>query len=771
MNVFRSFIRNFRANRQSCVINMIGLVTGLACCLLIMMWVVRQVQTDRAFGNIDRIVSLQGYHEGMEPFLGLSPAVMPALKAERPEIEAGVRFSNAARTLKYEGENFQVSAYYTDHDVFKLFPLKFIEGVAYEPGENERCVLTEGAARMIFGNRSAVGQSLEFEFGKYTVSGVVADLPKNRTVLSGSSEKLIFMPIERLGEGLNAWYNNSYETYVLLRDMKSLDRFAAEVKDRAMKAVPENQLYVKTLALKDRYLYDWGQIKEVRLMGIIALVILLIACINFINLSTAAFARSAVQTGIRKLVGATRWHLVKKHLLNTLLLVLISYVLAFGIAYALAPVFGTIIGSPFEMSDLLNPAVLWVGGLIVVFTTLLAGLYPSFYLASFEPAKVIKGKQSTGTGSVRLRQTLVVMQFVVAITLIVCTLIISRQIRMYQKMDVGFNRTEVLQVSLRNESQEQKAYVLKEELQKVAGIQAVSASTSLPTQIFWNGPGFDWEGRDPSFNPLVSFTWADEDWAKVYDVRMKEGVFFTENFEGIVINQKMAELMGGGDMVGKYLNRNGESLKIVGVLDRFLFNDFKGATQALVIFPMKPELRSYYTKQLNVRANGSNLTEMYEEVRGRAAKVFGEEPVVRFLEDMSQFWLETEEQSIRMVSFFTLLAIIISCLGLFGLATFMMEQKRKEIGIRRVNGAKVGEIVWLLNIHFMKPLLIGFLIACPLSYYFMSQWLENYLQRTEMSWWIFVAAGILTAFVALTTLIWRSLKAATENPVNSLKSE
>lgn len=770
MNVLKNFSRSFQANRQSYLINMLGLVTGLACCLLIMMWVVGQVQTDRSFKNIDRIVSLQGYHEGQEPFRGVSPAVLPALKMERPEIEAGVRLCNAALTVKYGGESYRISAYDTDYDVFDLFSLKFLDGGPYELGEKERCVLTEEVARMIFGDHSAVGQSLEFEFGKYTVSGVVANLPRNRTVLSGNTN-LVFVPIERLGEKLEAWYNNSYETYVLLHDMSGFERFANEVRDRAMKAVPENQLYIKAAPLKDRYLYDWGQIKEVRLMAIIALVILLIACINFINLSTAAFTRSAVQTGIRKLVGATRWHLVKNHLLNTFLLVLISYLLAFAVAYVLVPMFGTIIGSRFEVSDLLNPSVLWVGALIVIATTLLAGLYPSFYLASFQAVKVVKGKYAAGTSSARLRQSLVVIQFVVSIVLIVCTLIITRQIRMYQKMDVGYNRTEVLQVSLRNESQEQKAYALKEELQKKPGIKAVSASTSLPSQIFWNGLGFEWEGKDPSFNPLVSFTWADEDWAKVYDIRMKEGAFFTESFEGIVINRKMAELMGGGEIVGKFLNRGEQNLKIVGVLDNFLFNDFKGVTEPLVIFPMKPEARPYYTKQLNIRASGANLTEVYDMVREQAARIFGEEPVVRFINDMTQYWLQAEQQSIRMVSFFTVLAIVISCLGLFGLATFMMEQKRKEIGVRRVNGAKIGEIVWLLNVHFMKPILIGFIIACPLAYYFMSRWLEGYLQRTEIAWWIFALAGLLTAFVALATLLWRSLKAAMENPVNTLRSE
>nr|WP_118774196.1 FtsX-like permease family protein [Odoribacter sp. OF09-27XD] len=257
----------------------------------------------------------------------------------------------------------------------------------------------------------------------------------------------------------------------------------------------------------------------------------------------------------------------------------------------------------------------------------------------------------------------------------------------------------------------------------------------------------------------------------MYDVRPEEGEFFTDNYEGIVINRKMADLMGGEKPIGKYLSRNSQNMKIVGVLDNFKFNDFKAVAQPLVIFPMKPENRDNYTKQLSVRISGTDLAALYETVRQQAAKVFGEEPVVRFLDDNVQSWLMTEKQSARMVSFFTLLAIIISCLGLFGLATFMIEQKRKEIGVRRVNGAKVTEIVWLLNIGFMKPILMGFVVACPLAYYFMNRWLESYLQRTEMSWWIFIFSGVLTLLVALSALLWRTVRAAMENPVHSLRSE
>lgn len=771
MNIFLNFSRHFRHNRLSSIIDMLSLVPGLACCLLIVMWIVGQVEVDRSFKDIDRIITLQGYHEGRSPFWGVSPAVAPTLKMERPEVEKAVRLCSAARTVKYETESFGISAYDADYDLFDLFHLQVVEGRPFVEGERDRCVLTRQAAQIIFGNKSPLNQPLEFEFGTFTVCGVIENLPKQRTVARQGREEIIFLPIERRQEGLDAWYNNSFESYVLLKNGTDYEKFAAEVKDRALKAQPESKLYIKTEKLKDRYLYAYGHIREVRLMGLIALVILLIACINFVNLSTAAFSQNAVQTGIRKVVGASRKSLVFAYLSNAFILVLISYFLAFFLAYAIVPIFGTIIGSSFSVSDLIRPEVFWIGGIMLIVTTLLAGLYPSFYLSSFQPVKVLKGRNAVGLWSARLRQSLVILQFVVSITLIVCALIISRQIRMYQTMDLGYKWDEVLYVSLRNQSQVQKAFVLRDELLKDADVRSVSVSTSLPTAIYWNGVGFNWEGKDPSEKPLISMLFADKNFFEVYNIQLKEGQFFTESQDGVIVNRKLADLIGE-DVLAKYFQNDNEGpkIKILGVVDQFLFNDFKAVEEPLVIFPIVPEERDW-VNIVNIRVTGGKLGEAYDRIKKRAEEIFGEQPVVRFLNEDVEYWLTSEKQTSRMVSFFSVLAILISCLGLFGLATFMMEQKRKEIGIRRVNGAKISEIVWLLNINFLKPILIGFIIACPLAYYFMSRWLESYLRRIEISWWIFILAGALTVAVALLTLLWRSLKAAMENPVNSLKSE
>ncbi len=323
-------------------------------------------------------------------------------------------------------------------------------------------------------------------------------------------------------------------------------------------------------------------------------------------------------------------------------------------------------------------------------------------------------------------------------------------------------------VSLRSQSQRDKAFVLRDELLKETGVQAACVSTSVPAFIGWNGVGFGWEGKDPSLNPLISMLYADENFQKTYDIRLKAGTFYTEAEEGVLVNEKLAGMIGG-DVVGRYIERDGDKQEIIGVVKDFQFNDYKDVQEPLVIFPVSS--KKPWVGVLSVRMAGEKLGGTYELVRGRAKEIFGEEPVARFLDRDVEYWVTSERQFAQMVSFFSVLAVVISCLGLFGLATFMTDQKRKEIGIRRVNGAKVSEILWLLNTNFLRPIAVGFLIACPLAYYFMSRWLESYLQRTEMSWWIFLSAGALTVFVALTTLLWRSVRAAMENPVQSLRNE
>ncbi|MCC8173038.1 MAG: FtsX-like permease family protein [Odoribacter sp.] len=341
---------------------------------------------------------------------------------------------------------------------------------------------------------------------------------------------------------------------------------------------------------------------------------------------------------------------------------------------------------------------------------------------------------------------------------------------MYHKMDLGCEWNEVMYISLRNQAQKQKATVLKEEFLQSPQIKDVSLSLGTPLFINWNGPGWEWEGKDPVLNPLVNFSYVDEDWVKVYDIKLKEGDYFSELGEGILINKEMAELMGEGDLIGKFIMRGGEVMKITGVIDKMMYNNFKIQSSPLIIRPLTAE-NMRVVQVVSIRTEKENLAEVYEFVKQKSTEIFEEESVVRFLNHNVELMLRSENQTSKMVSFFSGLAIIISCLGLFGLAKFIIERKRKEIGIRRVSGAKVTEIVWLLNVNFIRPVLIGFLLACPISYYLMKNWLEDYMTKTTLSWWVFGISGLLIILITVLTLAWRSTAAAMENPVNSLRSE
>lgn len=763
MNVFRNFVRNFTANRQAHVINMLSLVPGLVCCLLIVLWIVFEVGYDRSYPKIDRIAVVSGYHEGSSPFWGAPPAVAPALKQELPEVEDAARLDYAYDEIHYGTEKYWIGSRNGDAAIFRILDMKFKEGVPFVDTEYDKCVIQEKVAKAIFGKESALGKFLEFEDEKFVVCGVVEDLPKNTTLFAD-----VILPIARKGKALDFWYNNSFETFVLLKDEANYRGFPEKIKDRVVKAAPEYNLYLTAGLLKERYLYRWGNIENVRLMGIIALFVLVIACINFVNLATAGFVRSSFQTGLRKVIGATRRGLIWNNLLNTFLLVVFSMLIAIGIAVVLLPWFNGLIGRNFVPLDFLSPEILTIGILIILFTTLLAGVYPAVYVSSFNPVNVLKGKFGVGLRGKWFRNVLVVVQFMVAIVLIICTTIVEKQIRMFQQMDLGYKRQEVVYFYLQGELLK-KAAVLKQELKEEPDVIAVCLAQNTPSNVNWNGLGWNWEGKDPAVNPLIDFAYADEDWANVLGVKFREGGSFSKDAEGIVINQKLAEMMGGTSWVDRYIEK-GKQMKVIGVLDNFMYNNFKVESAPLIIMPM-----AYNPGQercLMVRAEGKNLRSIYDQVKQKAEKLNGGESVeVRFLNDSVENMLASEKQSTRMVSFFSILAVVISCLGLFGLATFMIQQKRKEIGVRRVNGAKIKEIIWLLNVNFLRPVFIGFLIACPLAYYFMSRWLENYLQRTELNWWVFAGAGIITFAVAVVTLFWQSLKAATENPVNSLKSE
>lgn len=436
-----------------------------------------------------------------------------------------------------------------------------------------------------------------------------------------------------------------------------------------------------------------------------------------------------------------------------------------ALAVVCLPVFASLIGQAVILSDYYNwPVVLLCIGMIG-FTTLFSGLYPAIFLSSFQPINALKNKNPGTANSGFFRNALVSVQFIISIVLIISILTISKQIDMYNGMDLGYEREEIIYVDLQGTDQS-NAFVLKQELLKDPSIVAVSACYDLPTDISWNG-GWDWEGKPEDLMDIYFyFTHVDSDWAKVMGIKMQEGSFFSDDNPGVVINQ-VAKKMIGVDYKDKHLR---ETFKITGVMDKFLFGNFKLEQQPLVICPLKENIYNLKPSYLVVRVRGNQLIAMHDLVKNKAKEINGRDKV-GFLNELTQNFLREEQQTIKIVSLFSGLAIVISCLGLFGMATYVMQWKRKEIGIRRVNGAKVSEIIWLLNINFIRPIAVAFVISCPIAYYLMSHWLAQYLYRVAVGWDIFVFTGLITVAVVVLTLTWKSRKAATENPVESLKSE
>lgn len=775
MKTLKYFFQNLKSNRQSHVISMLSLAPGLACCLLIFVWLWREVRTDRFIPNIDRIVTVSGYHEGQEPFVGAPPAVAPALSEELPEVQAATRISWGNAGFKYQQETYNAASMNVDAGFFEVFGLRFTEGAPFSDEEFDRCVIYEDFAVAVFGDKSPLGQVLEVGSEHFTVCGVAKPTTQKTTVQAltktgGYITAPVLLPIKRKRDELNAWYNNSYQTYLLLRAAPDINQFSEKIKNRNMQAAPEFNLYLKAFLLKDRYLYRYQNIAQVRLLGIVALVILAVACINFINLTTAEFGKSTFQTGIRKILGATRKRLIYQYFINSSILVFISFIFAYCLAILFLPLFNRMLNANFVMHDFITFQIIGLSVAILIVTTLFSCLYPAISVSSFNPGESIKKYNPRKTV---FRQVLVVLQFTVAIALIISTLIVRKQIGMYKHMDLGYNWDEVVYISTGKLEHQQKAPVLAAELQKEPSVVAAAVSIGTPASIFWNGVGWSWEGLEPGLNPLIWFNYIDKNWSKVYDIKPVEGSFFSDEKNGIVINKRMAELMQENEPVGKYITRDENVYKITGVLDQFHYNDFKQESEPLILLPLNTDdpNHAYMQQTVSVRMTGSNPAVMQQTIRDVTKDVLGEELSGTFMSSRVENWLQTEQQTSTMISFFTILSILISCMGLFGLATFIITQKQKEIGIRRVNGARVGEIVWLLNYSFLKPVLISFIIACPVAWFIMNRWLQTYLQRTDMSWWLFAAAGAGVVLLTMLTLTMHSIRASNVNPAETLRNE
>lgn len=769
-----NILRYINLNRQSVAANVLSLVVGLTCCLLIALWAVPEVQTDRCFAKLDRI-SIASGQQGATTFFGAPPAVAPFAMGGCPQVEQAARVTVGQRTLRVSRGAFGIVSMMSDPELFGIFDFRFVAGVPFGPADVDRCVVSRSTAERLFGTADAVDSLLTVGERTFRVCGVFEDLPRNVTLmrnrnLSGIAVLVPLASSDRHAELDELWYDNSYATYLLLHPDADATALAAALTARSHDARFDTGLDIALRPMKDEYLVYQGNGGRVWLMTGIALLILSIACINFVNLATAAFSRQTVAVGIRKVMGASRARLVADYLLQTLLIVLGSLALALVAAHLLTPYFSLMIGKQVDFGAIANPAVLLAMAGAVALAVLLSGLYPALYLSSFRPLGVLHGR-TAATGGGRLRTMLVTMQMMASVVLIVCCIVVKMQIMAFGSADLGYNRSDIICITSLNENQFGRLGVLRDRLQADPAVEAMSQSTATLTGWSPSGIGFGWDGMPDDSRPLVTFNFCDADFADTYQLRFAAGRFMREGESACVINRSFADLLAATDtaVIGRTITRGPADLTVVGIVDGLRHGDYNELQGPYIIMP---PAYFYGNGCLSVRfAAGTDVRAFYERVCRTAADVFGDEPQVRFLDDMLDLYRQGEREMDRMVTFFAAVAVAVLCIGLFGLATFMVERRRKEIGIRRVCGASVGSVIGRLMRWFAWPMLGGVAAGCPLVYALMRSWLSNYADRISLSAWMFVAAVAFVLAVAGATIVWRIVQAARTNPSECLRTE
>ncbi len=612
-----NILRYINFNRQSVAANVLSLVVGLTCCLLIAIWAVPEVQTDRCFAKLDRI-SIASGQQGATTFFGAPPAVAPFAMGGCPQVEQAARVTVGQRTLRVSRGAFGIVSMMSDPELFGIFDFSFVAGVPFGAADVDRCVVSRSTAERLFGTADAVDSLLTVGERTFRVCGVFEDLPRNVTLmrnrnLSGIAVLVPLASSDRHAELDELWYDNSYATYLLLHPDADATALAAALTARSHDARSDTGLDIALRPLKDEYLVYQGNGGRVWLMTGIALLILSIACINFVNLATAAFSRQTVAVGIRKVMGASRARLVADYLLQTLLIVLGSLALALVAAHLLTPYFSLMIGKQVDFGAIANPAVLLAMAGAVVLAVLLSGLYPALYLSSFRPLGVLHGR-TAATGGGRLRTMLVTMQMMASVVLIVCCIVVKMQIMAFGSADLGYNRSDIICITSLNETQFGRLGVLRDRLQADPAVEAMSQSTATLTGWSPSGIGFGWDGMPDDSRPLVTFNFCDADFADTYQLRFAAGRFMREGESACVINRSFADLLAATDtaVIGRTITRGSAGLTVVGIVDGLRHGDYNELQGPYIIMP---PAYFYGNGCLSVRfAAGTDVRAFYERV-------------------------------------------------------------------------------------------------------------------------------------------------------------
>lgn len=796
-NYFKIAWRNLWKNKLFSFINISGLAIGVTCCVMIFLYVRNELSYDTYNEKADRIVRFTSV--GFQPkktdrFATTSSIMSQRIKASFPEVELAVRILPSGRTVSYQDKKFHENKLaYVDSTIFDVFTFPMLQG---DPKKALTApysvVLTESAAKKYFGNEPAMGKVMKFSDSiDIMVTGIIKDIPVNshfkfdcfisRSTMVDMNKNV---PGWADGNELN-WFNCNTYSYLLLKEGKDyktlqpkinafMEKEMADIKKNVGMWFNVDLQPVKDIHLKSHLDAEYkdslnGDITYVYIFSAVAILILLIACCNFINLSTARSLNRAKEIGLRKVIGARRTQLISQFLGESLLLTFIASLLSVLLLFITIPVFNSFIGTTLSI----NLSVLWIYLLIILTVGILAGSYPSLLMSSFSPVKSLKGNVSHGFADIVFRKGLVVFQFSIAVMLIIGTTLILQQLDFIQNKNIGMNKEQMLAIELQPKEARKADVILKElsKNSKVLGatlnsftFKGISNITLLPEGAAEN---------ELTASYVIS---VDENFLKTFGINLVAGRDFSKEFptdvnEAFIINESAVKAWGWKtpkEAIGKKIewafDKKG---KVVGVVKDFNFASMHNNVEPIVIH-IFPQWFRYITLKLNT----SDLTSTMKDLESTWKSIGTENPFkYAFVEDDFNTLYRSEQNMRSVLSVFTFLSVMVACLGLFGLAAFSIKQRFKEIGIRKVLGASVSGIVQLLSKDFLKLVLISILIAGPVAWYAMHKWLEDFAYKIDISWWVFLAAGILAALIAFATVSIQAFKAAVSNPVKSIRTE
>lgn len=789
-NFFKVAYRNLLRNKGFSFINITGLAIGMAATILILLWVRHEVSYDQFHEKKDRIYEVwnKATINGEITTLNSMPAPLAAaLEKDVPEVERAVRvLPNRDRLLTVGDKKLVKSGAVVDTGFLQMFTFPMVEGNPLTAlNEVHGIVLTEPTAKALFGNADPMGKMVRIENqDNYTVTGVLKDPPTNSRF---EFEYLLPRASLQLKPGTDfGWSDNSNPTYVLLKPNASFATAAAKIKfikERYNDEAKTMKWEIFIYPLERWRMYssftngvedNGGRITIVKLFGIIAAFILLIACINFMNLSTARSEKRAKEVGIRKVVGARRNTLIGQFIGESVFLAFIAGIIALLIVQISLPAYNQLTNKSLFLDFTDGYSLLAFLGFIL-FTGVLAGSYPAFYLSSFQPVKVLKGTFRKMNALLTPRKVLVVLQFSFAIILIICTIIVKQQIDYAINRNTGYNKDHLIYQFMTGDIP--KNYpLIKEELLASGATTAVVRTNSPLTERWSNGWGQHWEGKSPEDQTSFDRYMADEGLAAATGLQFIMGRDFDlkhypTDSTGLIINESSLKAMKFKDPIGKTVDDLGIQWHIVGVIKDFILTSPYEPTRPILICGAKPGFMNLYVVQMKLNKNNSTADNLQKvaAIFNKYNPDFPFDPKFVDAEYAKKF--DNEKIQGTLAALFAGLTIFISCLGLFGLATYMAENRIKEIGVRKVMGASVANITTLLSKDFAKLVIISFFLAAPVAWWGMHQWLEGYTYRVGIAWWVFAMAGFLSVTIALLTVSYQSIRAAMANPVKSLRTE